>query len=178
MKTMSEMEKVGYLHELDLLLKQAQEIIIKTPISVWKERGRNFRVQIGLQGFPFFFDSLGVYGEEKECSNSNAGVKIFTANPDLVMTLFLQLWTTIDAANLSRRMDVFSDTIRSTVFTAQGCILGIDNNIEVKSSAQIEELLIAEFMPGISNDIQNKIQTLIDKLTNSYLHSEAQNEKV
>lgn len=178
MKTMSEMEKVGYLHELDLLLKQAQEIIIKTPISVWKERGRNFRVQIGLQGFPFFFDSLGVYGEEKSCSNSNAGIKIFTANPDLVMGLFLQLWTTIDAANLSRRMDVFSDTIRSTVFTAQGYVLGIDNDIEVKSSAQIEKALISEFMPGIRNNIQTNIQILIDKLTNSHLHSEAQNENV
>lgn len=178
MKNMSNMEKIGHLHELNLLLEQAQETIVKTPISVWKDRGRNFRVQLGLQGFPFFFDSLGVYGEEKVHSESTAGIKIFTANPDLVMALFLQLWITIDAANLSRRTDIFADTIRSLVFTAQGYVLGIDNDIEVKSSTQIEKALISRFMPEIGNHIETKIQTLIDKLNNSCLQSEAKNASV
>ncbi len=94
------------------------------------------------------------------------------------MALFLQLWITIDAANLSRQMDIFSDTIRSMVLTAEGYVLGIDNDIEVKPFTQIEEALIREFMPGISNHIQTKIHILIDKFTNSYMHREAQNENV
>ncbi len=76
------------------------------------------------------------------------------------------------------RVSIFSDTIRSMVLTAEGYVLGIDNDIEVKPFTQIEEALIREFMPGISNHIQTKIHILIDKFTNSYMHREAQNENV
>lgn len=178
MKIMCDMEKVGYLHELDLLIEQAQETIIKTPTDIWKQRGHNFRVKLGLQGFPFFFDSLGVYEDEKTLSEANAGVKIYSANPDLVMALYLQLWLIIDAANLSQKMDFFSDIVRSLVLTAEGYILGIENDIEVKPSPQIEDELVLEFMPGLSNSIKSEINKLIHNSTSAHFPNEAHNENV